>query len=134
MVGVVVDTSALVAILLEEVGSEDALEHLAAAESRLLSAVSRVELGLVVESRIPAVGRDLVERLLRDASVEIVDVDADLADRTVSAWRRFGKGRHPAGLNFGDCFSYALAERTGLPLLCTSADFAKTDLDVLSIG
>lgn len=58
-------------------------------------------------------------------------MDAEAADRALGAWRRYGKGGHPAALNFGDCFSYALAERTGLPLLCTGDDFAATDLDVI---
>jgi ribonuclease VapC len=58
-------------------------------------------------------------------------VDADAADRALSAWRRYGKGRHPAGLNYGDCFVYALADRTGFPVLCTGDDFARTDLEVL---
>jgi ribonuclease VapC len=58
-------------------------------------------------------------------------VDADLAARAMSGWRRYGKGRHPAGLNFGDCFTYALAERTGHPVLCTGDDFAATDITVV---
>ena len=58
-------------------------------------------------------------------------VDADLADRAMSGWRRYGKGRHPAGLNFGDCFTYALADRTGHPVLCTGEDFAATDVTVV---
>ena len=66
-----------------------------------------------------------------DAEVSIEPVDADLAERAISAWRRYGKGRHAAALNFGDCFSYALAERTGHPLLCTGNDFAATDIPVL---
>ena len=73
-----------------------------------------------------------MHRLLRDAMVTVTDVDAEAADRAVSAWRRFGKGRHRAGLNFGDCFAYALADRTGFPLLCTGADFTETDIVTLS--
>lgn len=96
-----------------------------------MPAAIRVELGIVIEARFWPAGQDVVERFLRDAQIEIVPVDADLAARAMSGWRRFGKGRHPAGLNFGDCFTYALAERTGHPVLCTGDDFAATDLDVI---
>ena len=128
--GVVVDTSAVVAILQSEVGSGRLVDGLAGAAVRLMSTATRVELGIVVEARFGPAGRDLVDRLLRDADVELVDVDAAMADRALSAWRRFGKGRHRAALTFGDCFSYALAEHSGFPLLCTGADFAATDLTV----
>jgi len=77
---------------------------------------------------------DVVDRFLRDAKVDIVPVDADLADRAMSGWRRYGKGRHPPGLNFGDCFAYALADRTGHPVLCTGNDFAATDITVVRPG
>lgn len=126
-----IDTSAAVAIILGEAGSDELAEHLEDAAARLMSAVIRVELGIVIEARFWPSGQDVVERFLRDAQVEIVPVDADLAARAMSGWRRFGKGRHAAGLNFGDCFSYALAERSGHPVLCTGDDFAATDIDVL---
>lgn len=129
--GIVVDTSAVVAILQREPGSAAPLERLAAPEPRVMSAGTRVELGIVAEARFGPDGNDLVRRFLRDADIEMVDVDGEAADRAVSAWRQFGKGRHPAGLNLGDCFAYALAERTGFPLLCTGDDFAATDLDVV---
>ena len=129
--GLVVDTSAVVAILQGEEGSADLVARLAAASPRLLSAATQVELGIVVEARFGAPGRDLVERFLRDAAVELVDVTAEMAERAMSTWRRFGKGRHPAGLNFGDCFSYALADPSGFPLLCTGADLAATDLEII---
>jgi len=85
--------------------------------------------GLIPAARAP--GQDVVDRFLRDAKVDIVPVDADLAARAMSGWRRYGKGRHPAGLDFGDCFTYALAERTGHPVLCTGDDFAATDITVV---
>ena len=129
--GVVLDTSAVVAILQGEQGNAALVERLATASPRLLSTAARVELGIVFEARFGAAGRDLVDRFLRDAAVELVDVTAETAERAMSAWRRFGKGRHPAGLNLGDCFSYALADQSGLPLLCTGEDFAATDLEVI---
>jgi ribonuclease VapC len=124
----VVDTSAAVAVILGEPGSEELAEHLEDALSRLMPAAIRVELGIVIEARLWPAGQDVVDRFLRDAKVDIVPVDADIAARAMSGWRRYGKGRHPAGLNFGDCFTYALAERTGHPVLCTGDDFAATDL------
>lgn len=127
----VVDTSAAVAIILNEPGSDDLMGYLESATAQLMSAASRVELGIVIEARLGPAGMDTINRFLRDAEIEIVAVDVDAADRALGAWRRYGKGRHPAVLNFGDCFTYALAERTGFALLCTGDDFAATDLDVI---
>jgi ribonuclease VapC len=128
---VVVDTSAAVAVVLSEPGSNDLVNCLESAVARLMSAANRVELGIVIEARLGPAGVDAISRFLRDADIEVVDVDSDAADRALSAWRRYGKGRHRAALNFGDCFAYALAERTGLPLLCTGDDFSSTDLEVI---
>ncbi len=128
---VVIDPSAAVAILLTEPGSDTLIAVIEEAGARFMSAASRVELGIVIEARFGPAGADVVSRFLRDAKIETVDVDADLADRALGAWRRYGKGRHAAALNFGDCFVYALCERTGLPVVCTGADFASTDLDTI---
>ncbi|MGH3836143.1 MAG: type II toxin-antitoxin system VapC family toxin [Pseudonocardiaceae bacterium] len=128
---VVVDTSAAVAVVLDEPGSDDLVGCLESAAARLMSAASRVELGIVIEARLGPAGVDAISRFLRDADIVVVDLDIDAADRALSAWRRYGKGRHRAALSFGDCFAYALAERTGLPLLCTGDDFAATDLEVI---
>lgn len=127
----IVDTSAVVAIIFSEAGSDELATHLEDALARLMPAAIRVELGIVVEARLGPAGQDIVDRFLRDAHVEIVPVDVDLADRAMSGWRRYGKGRHPAGLNYGDCFTYALADRTGYPVLCTGDDFAATGLIVV---
>jgi len=129
--GLIVDTSAAVAVILGERGSDELAAYLEDAPVRLMSAAICVELGIVIEARLWPAGQDVVDRFLRDAKIDIVPVDTDLAARTVSGWRRYGKGRHPAGLNFGDCFTYALAERTGNPILCTGDDFAATDLPVV---
>jgi ribonuclease VapC len=130
----VVDTSAAVAIVLGEPGSDELAAHLENALVRLMPAAIRVELGIVIEARLWPAGQDVADRLLRDAKIDVVPVDADLADRAMSGWRRYGKGHHPAGLNFGDCFTYALAERTGHPVLCTGDDFAATDIAVVRPG
>jgi ribonuclease VapC len=127
----VVDTSAAVAVILGEPGSEELAAHLEDAIARLMPAAIRVELGIVIEARLWPAGQDVVDRFLREAKIDIVPVDADLADRAMSGWRRYGKGRHPAGLSFGDCFTYALAERTGHPVLCTGDDFGATGVSAV---
>lgn len=130
MTGLVADTSALVAIVWREPGADWLGRQLASAEERIIAAPSALELGIVLEARsTAAVG--MGRRVLRDAQLEIVAFDADLAERAMDAWRRYGKGRHPAALNFGDCCTYALAERSGHPILCVGNDFRQTDLPVL---
>lgn len=129
MTGLVVDTSALVAVLQREPGHEWLAGELAGATTRVLAAPTALELSIVAESRAPAaVG--IGWRMLRDADIEVVAFDEDLAARAVDAWRRYGQGRHLAQLNFGDCCTYALSERTGHPILCVGDDFARTDLPV----
>jgi ribonuclease VapC len=127
---IVVDTSAVVAILTDEPGREWLAAQLARADERLMSAPTALELGMVLESRSPT-ATDIVRRALRDAQISVTSLDEDLAQRALDAWRRYGKGRHPAALNFGDCFSYALAEATRCPILCVGDDFSQTDLTVL---
>lgn len=124
---IAVDSSAVVAVVLGEPDAERHLEVLRREPSRL-SSVSLAEAAIVVEARQgPDAGRDL--ELLVDATIdEVVAVDADHARAAVAVWRRFGRGRHPAALNFGDCFSYALARLGDLPLLYKGADFAQTDV------
>ena len=123
----ILDTSAIVALLLGEPES-DRIEGLLLVEPCRMSAATRVELGIVVEARSGAAGTQLLDELLARAQVEVVAVDADDARDAIAAWRRFGKGRHPAALNFGDCFAYALAQRSGEPLLFVGDDFAQTDV------
>lgn len=118
-------------MILGEPGSGDLAAYLERALVRLMPAAIRVELGIVIEARLWPAGQDVVDRFLRDAKIDIVAVDEDLAARAMSGWRRYGKGRHRAALNFGDCFTYALAERTGHPVLCTGDDFAATGISVL---
>lgn len=127
---IAVDTSALVAVVLGEEGAERILEALQSAAARL-SAVSWVEAQIVVEARQgPDAARDL--QLLVEATIDdVVAVDVAHAAAAVAAWRRFGKGRHTAALNFGDCFAYALARLDGVPLLFTGNDFAQTDVESL---
>ncbi|MBN9511391.1 MAG: type II toxin-antitoxin system VapC family toxin [Alphaproteobacteria bacterium] len=124
----VVDTSALVAIPLREPDAARYDRCLADAPVRLRSAVTRGELACVIEGRKGPRGRVALETLLRAAEFEIAAVTPEQADLAISAFRRFGKGRHRAALNIGDCFSYALARATGHPLLFKGDDFVHTDV------
>jgi ribonuclease VapC len=124
---IVVDTSALVAVVF---GEPEAERFLAAMRSDLvvISAVSLVEGLVVAEARQgPDAARDL-ELLVDGVVARVAPVDEAHARAAAGAWRRFGKGRHPAGLNFGDCFAYATAALANLPLLFKGDDFAQTDI------
>ena len=124
----VIDTSAVAAIFLAEPERQAFLDAILAATSRLVSAATVLETGIVLEARQgEAAGREFDLFVVR-AALQVVPVDAEQADLARSAWRKFGKGRHPAGLNFGDCFSYALAKLTGEPLLAKGTDFGLTDI------
>jgi ribonuclease VapC len=121
----VIDTSAIVAILFDEPERDRFAGLIDEAGPRLVSAVGRVEAVCVVERRKHEAGRERLDRFFRLTGAEIVGVTPEFA---VEAFRRFGKGRHPARLNIGDCFAYALAKTTGEPLLFKGADFARTDI------
>jgi ribonuclease VapC len=126
----VIDTSALVAIFFAEPERQKFLAAITAAGSRLVSAGIVLETGIVLEARQgEAAGREFDLFVVR-AKLQIVPFDAEQTDVARSAWRKFGKGRHPAGLNFGDCFSYALARISGEPLLAKGTDFASTDVAI----
>jgi ribonuclease VapC len=125
-----VDSSAVVAVALRERSAEWLVEQLRAASGRLMTVANALEVAMVVESRTG--GAVSGRRAVLDAEVSLVPVDEQLGDAAIRAWRRFGKGRHRAALNFGDCFSYALAANRGVRLLCVGDVFAHTDLDVLS--
>ena len=128
----VVDTSALIAILLREPAASNLAEMIKSATTRMISAATLLETSMVIESRKgePA-GREL-DLLIYRAAIEIVAVDRDQAELARIAWRQFGKGRHRAGLNYGDCFVYALAKVRSLPVLCLGKDFARTDIECYS--
>ena len=126
----VIDTSALAAIFFGEPERQKFLAAIAAADSRFISAASVLETGMVLEARQgEAAGREFDLFVVR-ANLQIIPVDAEQVDLARSAWRKYGKGRHPAGLNFGDCFSYGLAKVSGEPLLAKGTDFASTDLAI----
>lgn len=124
----ILDTSALLAILLDEPERARFVELIESAVERRASAASILEAAMVLEGRIgDAAGGDL-DLFLHRADIEIVPFDRDQLAIARSAFRRFGKGRHSAGLNFGDCIAYALSQWTGEPLLFKGGDFALTDV------
>ncbi len=125
----VLDTSAVAAVVFGEPDAEALLAVMIADTGDLtMSAATRVEVGIVVEARQgPEAASDL-QILLDRLGVDVAAVDADQAQAALSAWRRFGKGRHPAGLNLGDCFAYALARVTAAALLFKGDDFRQTDV------
>jgi ribonuclease VapC len=130
----VLDSSAVLAVLFDEPERRAFTLSIERDPRRLMSAANVLESALVAEARRgePA-GREL-DLLLHRADVLLVPVDADQVEFARSAWRRFGKGRHPAGLNFGDCFAYALASASGEPLLFKGEDFARTDIAAVVAG
>lgn len=123
----VIDTSALLAILLDEPERRAFNEAIEAAESRILSAATFAEVSIVIESRFGAEGVRDLDLLIERAGIELAAVNPEQAHVAQRAFSRFGKGRHPAGLNYGDCFAYALATVLGEPLLFKGEDFGRTD-------
>lgn len=130
----VIDTSALMAILTGEPERARFIECIEAADSLLASAATLVETSIVIESRYGAEGLRDLDLFLTTAGVDIVPVDGDQALVARRAFSRFGKGRHRAGLNFGDCFSYALATTRAEPLLFKGDDFVHTDIGAVLPG
>ena len=124
---IVIDTSAIVAILKVE-HERDVFARIIAFEGCLFSTVGYLEASMVIVGRGRAQLTDLLNGLLSELAIELVPFDQQQARASQTAFLRFGKGRHPAGLNFGDCVSYALARSRGLPLLFKGTDFAKTDV------
>jgi ribonuclease VapC len=124
----VIDTSSLICILLGEPEAQQHAQCLAKTEINVMSAVTWLETLLVITARRGDVGRKSLAELLDLVGVVIVPVDAELAQIAYRAWLTYGKGRHPAGLNFGDCFSYALAKHRHELLLFKGNDFSQTDI------
>ena len=123
-----IDTSALVAIMLGEPEAEPLLTALASVPRVGICAPNRTELLIVIQSRLGDAAVESAKVFLSAQRIRTIELDESLADIATEGFRRFGKGRHPAGLNFGDCFSYALAIREHVPLLFKGNDFSKTDI------
>ena len=126
----IIDTSALVTILDQEPEAERIVRAMATTSDRRLSAANLVETGIVMQARRGDEGARDLDLLLAKLKIEIIPFTAGQADLARKAFRRYGRGRHPAQLNFGDCFAYALAKDTSSPLLCKGSDFAQTDISV----
>lgn len=128
----VIDTSALVALLAMEPEAARLAQAIEADPVRLLSAAALVETSIVLESRQGEAALRELDLLVARAGVQVEPVTVEHAELARQAWRRFGKGCHSAGLNYGDCFSYALSRATGEALLFKGNDFQQTDVATVS--
>ena len=128
----VIDTSALIAILQDEPERRAFNEAIEAAERRVVSVASFVEASMIVEARYGPDGVRDLDLFIAKAGIELVAVDTDQAHVARTAFRLYGEWRHPAGLNFGDCFAYALARTLDEPLLFKGTDFSLTDVEMYS--
>ena len=128
-----VDSSAILAVIGKEPGYERIVHELAASPGTRIGAPTRLESGIVLTARFGPRGKTALARFLQENSIQTVAFDDAHASVALDAYSRFGKGRHPAALNFGDCCTYAVASVAGEPLLCLGDDFAKTDLLLVSL-
>ena len=124
----IVDSSALLAILYREPDAARFEQAIATTPNCRISVANALEASIVVEGRGGVAAADELDAFLETTGIELAPVTAEHFVAARRAWRRFGKGNHPAALNFGDCFAYALAEATGEPLLFKGDDFARTDI------
>ncbi len=124
----ILDSSAVVAIFMQEPGYEALLGKLIAAEVVGIGAPTLIECGIVLSARMSMDARGLLSRFLEEANVQVVPCTEAHFGIALGAWLKFGKGRHPAALNFGDCLSYAIAKVAGLSLLSVGDDFPQTDI------
>jgi ribonuclease VapC len=124
----IVDTSALLAVLFGEKDADIYARAISEAEACRISAATFVEVSIVVESQTGDAGSRQWDSFFRTASISIEPATEEHAHAARQAWSDFGNGRHAAGLNFGDCFSYALAKVSGEPLLFKGQDFRKTGI------
>jgi ribonuclease VapC len=124
----VIDSSALLAILLREAGWEAVFDRLDAAPRPMISAVNALEAAIIMETRKGLIGGHDLDAFLLEAGIDVISVSREHLDLARDAWRRYGKGRHPARLNICDCLAYALSKATGEALLFTGDDFSRTDV------
>ena len=129
----VIDSSAILAILLNEPEAAAFAQAIALDSTRLLSAVSALEAAIVIASKKGPLGEKELDLLLYKAKIDVVPFNNEMVQKARNAFSRFGKGRHPAGLNLGDCCSYALARQANEPLLFKGADFSQTDVQAAKL-
>jgi ribonuclease VapC len=127
---VILDSSAVVAIFLQEPGHEEMLEKLWATETRAMGAPTVAETGIVLTSKMRRNAIGMLARFLQEVGVVTVPFGDDHWKEAVDAFDRYGRGRHKASLNFGDCMTYSVAKLADEPLLCMGEDFALTDLRI----
>ena len=124
----IIDTSAVLSILFAESDAPRFSHAIAQADDRLMSAASYLEAGIVVDAKLGVAAGRQFDRLVARADIKVEPVTREHADLARQAYLDFGKGNHGAGLNFGDCFAYALSKATGFPLLFKGDDFSQTDV------
>lgn len=124
----ILDSSAIVAIFFQEAGYDALLAKLMAAQEVGIGAPTLVECGIVLSARLNQDARGLLARFMEEAAVTLIPFTETHYSTALGSWLNYGKGRHPAGLNFGDCMAYAMAKVSDLPLLCIGEDFPQTDL------
>ena len=133
MGSLVVDTSALLAVLLLESDAEEYAAALGSATALRMAAPTWLETVMVASARSGEAGYREVSRFISELRIEVVPADRPLVETAFAGWLRYGKGRHPAGLNYGDCFSYALAILSKEPLLFKGGDFLLTDVMLATV-
>lgn len=129
----VVDTSAIAAVLFEQAEASAVHKLLLEAEPTLVGAPTLAEASIVVQGRMGPVGLSVLRDFLFEYDVRAIPFGDEHWRAAAAAFGRFGKGRHPAALNFGDCMAYATARLAGEPLLCVGGDFAQTDLELVPL-
>jgi ribonuclease VapC len=130
---VIIDSSAILAVIGREPGYERIVHQLAASSGTRIGAPTRLEAGIVLMARLGPRGKTVLARFLQENSIQTITFDEVHADSALDAYSRYGKGRHRAALNFGDCCTYAIASVADEPLLCVGDDFAQTDLLLVSL-
>jgi len=124
----VIDTSALIAILFGEPETESFVQALVNDPKKMISAFNLLETAIVIEAKKGEAGGRELDLLVHRSRIEIISLNGDQVEVALAAWRKYGKGNHPAGLNIGDCCAYALAKYSGEPLLFKGRDFSQTDI------
>jgi ribonuclease VapC len=129
----ILDSSAIVALFLQEPGWEVLLDEMSGGQAGIgIGAPTLTETGIVLSARLQRDARPMLSRFLQEMDIEVLPFGENHWQEAMSAWRRFGKGRHPAALNFGDCLSYATAKLAGQPLLFVGDDFPATDIQAVT--
>jgi len=131
---VILDSSAVIAILLKQPGYERLRDRLATSEQARIGAPTVLESSMVLCARLGRAGKTLLARFLEEAEIEVVEFTADHWTVAADTFIHYGKGRHRAGLNFGGCTTYAVARLAGEPLLCLGDDFPATDLELAGLA